>query len=406
MTPRRWRGTLTARLVLSHVLVATIGLLVAAAFAGVVFEHFLISSRSAALADRGRQIARVVSGYFDGRLFPSETAYLLRVLEGTLEAQVYVVDTTGQVILESRSTAVPHAAFPLPVLQRVLLRGRTWRGQLRHGGVTVVAAGVPVFSRGQIAGGVFLEASLSPARATARSLVRLLLLGEALAVVVGVLLAYTVSRRMVAPIERLKEGALRLGEDPGGAGVRVTPEGPEEIRELGQEFNRMADRLDRQMQQLKEEALIREELLANVAHDLKTPLTSIRGFLEAVRDHVAEGPAAERAVQVAWEETLRLQRLVQRLLTAARIRSGGGEPRGLDVTWVVAQVLERMGPLARERGVRLVQEGRRQPTPLCGDADALMEAVMNLVDNALAVSPVGQAVRVAVEQAADSVRVA
>lgn len=380
-----WRkipASLSARLILSHVAVAVLGLALALAISQFTFRRYLVQSELTTLQHRGQEIARVMQGYFTGGLYGSTAAYLIRVLQGTLKDRVYVVDDTGQILLAtSNGKGVPAAPFPIGVLRQVLIRGHAFQGTLRDpAGHLVAAAGVPVPVGNTIAGGVFLESPVSASNAKANSLTGILLAGEAIAVILAGILAYMLSRHLSSPLESLRRTVARMGE--GDPSARAQLDGPLEVSTLAQEFNAMADRLEAQMILLTREAEARETLLGHVAHDLRTPLTSIRGFLEALRDGVVSGAQAERAVEVAWEETLRLQRLVDRLLTVTRIRSGGGERRPVDLSRWVADTLERMEPLARERGQTFTWEKAAQGQVL-GVEDYLVEALMNVVDNAL-----------------------
>ncbi|MDA8194664.1 MAG: HAMP domain-containing sensor histidine kinase [Thermaerobacter sp.] len=391
MIGRRWRdrlfGPLAARLVWSHVLVAVLGLGVALGVSRIAFERYLVSTELTTLEVRGQQIARVMHGYFAGSLYGSTAAYLVRVLQGTLADRVYVVDNTGQVLLTAGSSFVPPAPFPTTVLHQVLVSGVLYKGTLKdRSGHEVAAAGVPVTEGNNVAGGVFLEAPVSASSQRANSLTVLLLAGEGVAVVLAGILAYAFGRQLAKPLEALRRSVGEMGE--GDSSARAPVGGPQEVAAVAREFNRMADRLEAQMAQLAREAESREALMAHVAHDLRTPLTSIRGFLEAVRDGLVQGPRRNRAIDVAWEETLRLQRLVERLLVAARIRSGGGEHRPVEVAdWVKAAV-ERMEPIAARRGQHLIW--RQQETgSVWGIEDHLLEALLNVLDNALKWSPDG-----------------
>ena len=158
------------------------------------------------------------------------------------------------------------------------------------------------------------------------------------------------------------------------------------MQDLAQEFNKLADRIGFQVPQLTNEAEIRDALLAHVAHDLRTPLTSIRGFLEAIRDRVVEGPELERAVDIAYEETMRVTRLVDRLLAATRIRSGIGKLSPIQVSQWIKATLDRMEPLLVSSGHPILWDPQDDAT-IAGVFDYLVESLMNVIDNALKWSP-------------------
>lgn len=156
----------------------------------------------------------------------------------------------------------------------------------------------------------------------------------------------------------------------------------------------MEDRIETQMNQLKREAEARDALMAHVAHDLRTPLTSIRGFLEAVQDGVAEGDSRDRAIEVAWEETLRLQRLVDRLLKATRIKSEGGSMVPLSTLRWVKKTVERVRPVLEQHQLSL-DWVKQEDGIILGNEDYLVEALLNLLDNAIKWAPAGSLIEIA-----------
>ncbi len=385
---RDWRARLSTQLVLSHVFVASVVLGLALGIAGITFRQYLIRNQVHNLVEHGNQISHVMQGYFSGTLYYGEAAYLVHVLQGTLNDRVYVLDNIGQILLETGSQHVPAEPWTRADLKAVLIRGHTIQGvvQSPNGGPEAMA-GVPVSVDGNITGGIFLESPLSVSNRTADSLTVLLLIAELVAIFLVGILAYGVSRRLSKPLETLRKTVAQM--EGGISDVRVEPQGPQEVQDLAQEFNELADRIGLQVQQLTNEAEIRDALLAHVAHDLRTPLTSIRGFLEAIRDRVVEGPELERAVDIAYEETMRVTRLVDRLLTATRIRSGIGKLSPIQVSQWIKATLDRMEPLLVNSGHPILWDPQEDAT-IAGVFDYLVESLMNVIDNALKWSPVSE----------------
>jgi two-component system sensor histidine kinase ResE len=140
---------------------------------------------------------------------------------------------------------------------------------------------------------------------------------------------------------------------------------------------------------------MRVDFVANASHQLRTPLTSVRGYLEAVADGTAEG-ADERArcLAVALDQVGLLQRLVDQLLQLSRLQAGARplEAVPLDLAQVARRAAEHLEPQAADRGVQVHVEADESPT--FGDPDLLVQAVHNLLDNAIRHSPPGATVTV------------
>ncbi len=212
-------------------------------------------------------------------------------------------------------------------------------------------------------------------------------------VVLAVLLSYLLARRLTRPIASLAGATERLAAGESGVTVPIT--GQDELAGLGRAFNHMSHEL----------AGARESqrgFLESVSHELKTPLTSIRGYAEALEDGAV--PAAEGGRVIAGEAG-RLERLVFDLVDLARFGRAGFAVRHdrVDLAAVARAAVDRHNPRARELGVELSTPGAGPAWGL-GDEDRLMQAVSNLIENALRLTPAGGSVIVAAGEGTISVR--
>lgn len=391
-----WSRRLSGQLVLSHVFVAAVVLAFALGVAQLTFRHYLVRSQETTLASQADKINRyVMHPFFLGTWSREQASFFIRILQGTLSDRVLVFSYEGHLLLEAGSANVSPAVPAPSVMARVMDAGQNYRGT--QNGLAVV--GVPVrLARNNVAGSLFLESPLSTSSSTANSLTRLLLFGELGAIILVGALAYAIAGRLSGPLVKLRQVVAGTGRSGESENRRADEgEGPVEVQALAHEFNRLEDRIDTQMNQLRREAEARDALMAHVAHDLRTPLTSIRGFLEAVRDGVAVAESHDRAVEVAWEETLRLQRLVDRLLKATRIRSDGGTMEVLSTRVWVEKTLERIAPVLEQNELAL-QWDKQDDGPVFGNEDYLVEALLNLLDNAVKWSPPGSTIQVGTER--------
>lgn len=210
-----------------------------------------------------------------------------------------------------------------------------------------------------------------------------LLIASGVAALLAAAIAALLARRLTQPLRRLGAAAGELA-----AGRRPEPvprERTEELDDLAVAFNGMSEQL----------LLARDAergVLLSVSHDLRTPLTSVRGYAEGIEDGTLE-PAQAAAVII--REARRLERLVGDLLALARLRQGVLEVRRepVDLGAVAREAEERLRPRATEAGVEVRVEGT-------GGAEAdhgrVLQVVTNLLDNAIRVSPRGGTIAIAV----------
>ena len=213
------------------------------------------------------------------------------------------------------------------------------------------------------------------------------LVGLALAGVVGAALAAAVawflSRAVARPIARVSAAS---GELAGGSSPAPLPvEGPPEVARLAGSFNELSGELQRSQD-------AERAFLLSVSHELKTPLTSIRGHAEGVRDGVLEPATAGAVIE---REARRLERLVGDLLDLARLRrrSFSVAAERLDLSELAEAACERHAPEAHALGLDLDVVAEPDACAI-GDPGRVLQALSNLVENALRSTPPGGAVRI------------
>jgi len=214
-----------------------------------------------------------------------------------------------------------------------------------------------------------------------------LLRAAGVALVLSVVFAWWMSSTVSSPLKSMVDATRAIAS--GETAELDALQGPIETRVLAEAFNRMSADL-RAGQQAQ------RDFIANVSHDLRTPLTSIQGFAQALRDGtVADTEGQQQAVRVILEEAERLNRLVEDLLDLARMDAGQMVlQRGpVDLSGLLQSVVERASLRADEAGVMLALDGFG-PVTIIGDGDRLAQVFTNLVDNAIKHTPLGGQVRI------------
>jgi two-component system OmpR family sensor kinase len=216
-----------------------------------------------------------------------------------------------------------------------------------------------------------------------------------IALIPSILLALLISRSISKPLQRVASAAEAIAR--GETRTRAPISGPSEVRALARSFNTMADQVEATHQSQR-------DFVANVSHELKTPLTSIQGFSQALLDGTAWTPdSTARAARVIHQEAERMRRMVDDLLVLARFDAGQMTlaRSQVEIGSLLRGCVEKLTPQAETAQVTLVLDVPEQLV-VTGDADRLAQVFANLIDNSVAHTPAGGKVTIAANSATES----
>jgi signal transduction histidine kinase len=255
-----------------------------------------------------------------------------------------------------------------------------------HVGDKYLSVAVPVRDTGPVVGTVALARPVAPLDARIRALWLTLALIAAVAIGASAVLAFALARWVSRPLAELDASARRLGAGDLAARAATTV-GPPELRRLATSFNTMAGRL---------ETLVRghRAMVADVSHQLRTPLAALRLRLDLLAQDADPATAAELAGGL--DEFARLSRLVDGLLAVARAENTVPRPVLTDVREVIGERVAAWQPVAADRGVRLSADVSRPVTAMIGAGD-LEQILDNLIANALDATAADDAITVSAE---------
>ena len=220
---------------------------------------------------------------------------------------------------------------------------------------------------------MLLDCKLQPLDTTVRTLTTQFLWIAGIILTLAAITVLLLYRKISAPIIRMNESAKLLAQ--GKYDVVFSGSGYLETHEL-------ADTLNYASHELSKVDRLQKELIANISHDLRTPLTMIKGYGEVMRD--LPGENTPENMQVIIDETTRLSELVNDLLDLSRIQAGAREPsfEVFNLTAATREILQRYDTLNKHRGYRieLIEEGDAH---VFADRQMILQALYNLINNAL-----------------------
>ena len=394
--------TLRGRLALSYVTVILAALLFVAialfGFASVSSARILPSLERLSAISRTNQ--RELLQLWGAGAGSDELQRLLFSTAEQADVRILVVDTGTQEVVFDTSTGDDWVGDQLTGIQRPqnLTMTNVGLGSIFGSYVHVNGSRWLVFTEPNPALGrafiFYAEPEPSPAEFFRAFFLRPLIYSGALAVLLAALLAAAIARSVSQPLSTMANSAEAVAR--GEYDQRVPLQGPDEVQRVAGSFNSMAV-------QVKATQQTQRDLLANVSHDLKTPLTVIGGWSQALLDGTAGSTQEQqRAAGIIHDEAGRMERMVNELLDLARIESGQLTlaSRPADLNAVLTDVYQSQLPRARDRRIELDLE-LDETGPVLGDPDRLVQVFANLTDNALRHAPDGGRVRLVTRPAGD-----
>lgn len=227
-----------------------------------------------------------------------------------------------------------------------------------------------------------------------RLLTLLLLLGGG--ILFFCLVFWFLQRKSFAYIGALSAAMRNMAEGDLRAAVHI--EGDDEFSEMGANLNRLGEELQSLMEREREAEKSKSELVTNIAHDLRTPLTSIVGYLDILRTKrdILDAETAVHYTEIAYEKSKKLEKLINELFGFTKL-SGGKlvmHVRTLDLVQLLAQLLEEFYPSFSKAGLHYELIADRESLSLEGDPELLARVFENLIGNAIKYGAEGKQLRV------------
>jgi signal transduction histidine kinase len=317
----------------------------------------------------------------------------VRRADALVDARIVVLSSQGKVLADSRLERIgPFPELPLNRIRNSIGGSDIFRDSGNR---------LWVYTTLEMPSGEFILIAVRPAfpylQMFRQDVVPPLLWAGVVALLLAIILAVWISRWIVSPLQRITYAARSVAGKPS---QHIPVEGPEEVQELSTAFNEMTARV--QSSQISQ-----RDFIANVSHELKTPLTSIQGFAQAILDDTAGAPEARKqAAGVIYSEAERMNQLVLSLLELARLDAGTAqlEQETVDLQAVLWNIVNKLTPQARASQVELHAE----IPPLLtveGDENRLTQVFTNLVDNALKFTSQGGKVTLTARVVGDSAEI-
>ncbi|MCI8476745.1 MAG: HAMP domain-containing histidine kinase [Oscillospiraceae bacterium] len=317
------------------------------------------------------------------------------------DAYVMICTTNGQIFYSSdgQHSYTPADYYAPEAMVQQLLETGSYEGVSNMGGLfserlfvagTVVTLNTLEFQTGQAVitprpiGLVFVAAETSSMTELWRAFASIFFFAAVVVLCIAFITSSVTSHRQTKPLKEIAEAARKFGH--GELKVRVSgyESRRDEVGELAEAFNTMAD-------SLAQSEARRSEFIANVSHELKTPMTTIAGFADGILDGTIPREQERKYLQTISSETRRLSRLVRRMLDLSRLQSSENitAQEQFDISEIMLRVLVSLENKINGRHLDVDTELPETPVLVWGDPDAITQVCYNLLDNAIKFSTEG-----------------
>ncbi len=312
----------------------------------------------------------------------------LATVSQSIDADIFVCDAEGNIIFcREKANALPVLEYfqscsvhddltiSSSIFSSVYQDGEIIEKATIGGTKCFVAAKVLYDDNGEIMGTVFALSSTGM-QSLSLTVLRLFLISAFFCLIFAFLCIYYLTKKMLSPLEQMSKAAKQFAA--GDFSYRVKIKGSDEFAELGNAFNDMAEALE-----VLEDS--RRSFVSNVSHELKTPMTSIGGFIDGILDGTIPKEKQDYYLGIISTEIKRLSRLVVSMLNMSKIESGDLEmkPVKYDVSDQIIHILLTFEQKIENKKIDIRGLDEFQPTYIVADRDMIYQAIYNLVDNAV-----------------------
>ena len=366
-------------------------ILVGTSFQALV-EDYLTDSAVADLQQNSDAIANLASAYYsEGSILNRDFMVNLDVASRVSGADTIIFSADGRVLLCSEVlTGCSHQGLRLNenYLARVLENdGDVATGtvpQLYEEPRFVVASVIRDYVTHEALGIVVVSRPTYDTSVIMSKISNIFLMVSMLVMALSFVIMLITVKRQSDPLKQMAGIARSFGHGDLDARVKLTRDYPEEVEDLALAFNNMA-------QELQKSEYQRKEFVANVSHELKTPMTTISGYVDGILDGTIPAERSRYYLQIVSDETKRLSRLVRSMLDISKLQDQSGIPDSkkvhFDMEEIVGQVLITFEKKITDKHLDVDVEMPEHPVFTFASQDMVTQVVYNLIDNAVKFCP-------------------
>lgn len=379
------------KMLATYTIIISLSLIFIASFLSYWFQGYFFNERKQQFLDNSDLIQTYAFKYLDREATPKEVNEMITIIgEYIIKSDIWLTDSNGYVYAVSNKEHVDFMGTQVFVKELEELRqGNTFETTGTYAGIydePVRIYGTPIVAdTGGFKGSIIIYNSIEQLREPLKRVYEIIWISAIFAIIFSCVVIYYFSQKIIIkPLAEINSVSKKISN--GDVDKRVYLKSNDEIGELAQSFNFMADSIEKIEKN-------RRNFISNVSHEIRSPITSIKGFIGGILDGVIPEEKEKYYLSIAYEEIQRLTRLVNDLLDMSAIEAGNFSLRIMEVD--INEII-RLTAIKNETEI----QEKRAAVDVCfdednlfvaGDTDRLVQVITNLLDNAIKyVNPSGK----------------
>ncbi len=346
------------------------------------FSSYFVTQRIDGLTIQGKKISKVFEqAYYFGGIYDREKLNeQITLLDDYLEASFIYIDNSGKILMISNDIDSKWLGQEINIDDvKKAISGEIVSFENLFGGIfnkTVITVGYPITVHGNTIGAVFLSSPMTDLQKTTNDALKIIVFIVFIAGILGFVLIYMSSKKLVKPLLEMNEAAKVISG--GNFEKRLTVKGKDEIAQLAVSFNEMAESLNEQENR-------RKEFLSNISHDLRSPLTSMKGFLQAIIDGTVPYEKQNHYLNIILDESDRLAKMANNIIDINMLDNSNYviETSRFDINELIRKTVYNFETRIVKKNISVNVELAENKTYVNADYEKIQRVIYNLIDNAV-----------------------
>ncbi|MFZ5988890.1 MAG: HAMP domain-containing sensor histidine kinase [Bacillota bacterium] len=393
--------TIFSKLLISFIFTIVVCLLVAGISISLIVRDYITDQKEKELVVKAQDIAQSTKHFFINGENPHEYINMINRLDSNLGTEVWAIDENGVIIAAASSHTYCEGSYLNDTQLSEMKSGKLniYKGYSDCFDDPVIRVTSPIKENDKVLGAIIVYSPIKGIDQATSRLILMIIISVVFALAISLAICYFITKRIAKPIQDLTEASIAVVG--GNRKVKVyTNTDFKEFNQLAGTFNYMLKKLDENEKRMK-------DFVANVSHELKSPITSLKGFTEALID--GKGKTEERTqrfLNIMNKEADRLSKLVDNLLILCKSDSKISiEPQRINIKDVIDEVLLSFETKVLEKSISInIVDNAKKPYVIA-DSSSLKQILINLLDNTIKYSPQNSMASILISESADKIKI-